>query len=463
MNLSHQRILLILGALAIAGGVAWFFASHRREVVLEQQLPKDLISDPWAASRQFLTSMGMESHESIRLDDILDKAQDEDIVILDLSGPSPSTAQLERLRYWVRGGGRLIVETDGPEIFASCILPSWGLGMPDSLRMSGADGCDWSTKQDWKDTRIKSRRTGSEDDSDANEDEDEGEGEDDSSTDSDGSGSLLTAPVSKAQSVLSDPDPTPRVAWTTVRLEDMDSTRVRDSLRNIVPTSDTAHYRVDTYSNDSLAWSDEPPRHTFRDPGGFVLMGSLKEGTIVVVEDFTPFKYGRLAEWDHASLLWQLVGSSAEGQGLWIARRARLESWLRMLAVRMPLAIFLAAVTLALAMWAAATRFGPVLVAKSEEKTGIIDHAEGAGRWLWQFPGGRAKLLAALQDSARRKQLRTHPELVGADPKTLGKALEADGLGQAAALQDAFDPTTETSPKQFLSVAKTLWSLRRNR
>jgi hypothetical protein len=458
MKLSHQPVWISLGATAVLAGIGWWLATHHREVVLETRLPKDLLVDPWTASRQFLSAMGMEPEKSTRLDDILDKADENDVVILDLDGPSPDKAQLARLRSWVRDGGRLIVEINHTEEMTRCILPKWGLQYSDSSRTPGTEECDEFGYGSWTDRPAKQKTWMESEDDGATDGTD-----DQSSMDSDDSDELDSVLVSQSDSVSWNPPSATPAAWSTVRPKDMDSTWVRDSLRKMVATGDTTQYRLSTYANGSLAWSASPPREAYRDPGGFVLIGSLHEGTIVVVEDFMPFRYGHLAEWDHAALLARLADPARSGTGLWIARRARLEGWLSMLGSRMPLALSLAFVALALAMWTAASRFGPILVSQAEEKTGIIDHAEGAGRWFWQFPGGRTRLLAALRESARRKQLRTHPELVGADPKTVGKTLAADGLGDANALQEAFDPTTEPTQKQFLSVAKTLWSLRRNR
>jgi len=472
VNLSQQRILVFLGIAAVLAIGGWWFATRQRQVVLENQLPKSLASDPWAASRDFLESMGLETDESTRLDDILSKADDHDVVILDLQGPPPDQIQISGLGYWIQRGGRLIVEADAGELLEGCVLPAWGVRRGTSHEPSDDESCPESLRNAWTDAsqrrQSESTRPPEEDDTDAlegglairSEVDSEGSGVDESVADVD-----TVDMEADSDSELDVPSSLPGegFAWRTVHRDLQDTTDAWDSLHRFDTVSGGPTYRLGVPVFDSLSWSRHRPRNSFADPGGFALIGSLGKGSLVVVSDLSPFQRTRLEDWDHASVLWRLVGPGQEPRTAWIAKRARLEGWLSMLAGRIPLALGLGAFTLLLGMWTAASRFGPVLVAPREEKTGIVDHAEGAGRWLWQFHGGRLKLLAALRESARRKQLRTHPELVGADPRTLGKALEAEGLGTAAALDEAFSSPEDTSPKHFLSVAKTLWSLRRNR
>lgn len=450
MNLSNQRVLMLLGLSGAVALAIWWIATHHRQMVLERTIPKPLVSDPWAASRQFLTSMGMKPRKSVQLDEILDKADSHDVMILDIAGRAPDQSQLQRLLRWVRGGGHLVVDINRGESLTDCLLASWGLRFADSSRTSERAECDESSAEEWKDESHRHWSSPSRARSDDELDDEEPD--------------TVEATVEATQEA-STPDsgiPAAR-SWRTIRSSDPDSTPGTDSLRRSVSPAWRSTYLVETFLRDTLTWSDEPPREAFRDPGGFVLIGRMGNGSIAVVQGFGPFKYDELARWDHASLLWRLVEPSFEGRQAWIAHRARVEGWLSILADRLGLALALAFAVLGLSMWTAASRFGPILLSQPEEKTGIVHHAEGAGRWLWQLPGGRLALLAALQNSARRTQLRTHPELVGADPKALGRALEAEGLGNAAALEQAFEPAGETSPRHFLSIAKTLWSLRRNR
>ena len=141
-------------------------------------------------------------------------------------------------------------------------------------------------------------------------------------------------------------------------------------------------------------------------------------GRVVMVSD-NYFNNQRLPRFDHAELLLGLARLNQQGRNVMLVLHADAAPWYAMLwrAGWMPLSAL--AVLLALLLWRAGRRFGPMLPQPSSERRSLLEHIEASGNWLWRAKGGREVLLAAARQETEALLRRRAPELpqLGDDEK----------------------------------------------
>ncbi|KQV79359.1 hypothetical protein ASD15_18680 [Massilia sp. Root351] len=134
-------------------------------------------------------------------------------------------------------------------------------------------------------------------------------------------------------------------------------------------------------------------------------------GHVVMVSD-NYFNNQRLPRLDHAELLLGVAGLNQQGRNVMLVLHADAAPWYAMLwrAAWMPLTAL--AVLLALLLWRAGRRFGPLLPQPSGERRSLLEHIEASGNWLWRAKGGRGVLLAAARQETEALLRRRAPELL---------------------------------------------------
>ncbi|KQW87830.1 hypothetical protein ASC94_25365 [Massilia sp. Root418] len=133
-------------------------------------------------------------------------------------------------------------------------------------------------------------------------------------------------------------------------------------------------------------------------------------GHIAMVSD-NYFNNQRLPRFDHAELLLGLTRLNQQGRNVMVVLHADASPWYALLwrAAWMPLTAL--ALLLALLLWRAARRFGPLLPEPSGERRSLLEHVEASGNWLWRAKGGREVLLAAARQETLALLRRRAPEL----------------------------------------------------
>jgi hypothetical protein len=141
-------------------------------------------------------------------------------------------------------------------------------------------------------------------------------------------------------------------------------------------------------------------------------------GHVAMVSD-NYFNNQRLPRFDHAELLLGLARLNQRGRNVMMVLHADAAPWYAVLwrAAWMPLTAL--ALLLALLLWRAALRFGPMLPEPATERRSLIEHIEASGNWLWRAKGGRDVLLAAARQETLALLRRRAPELhpLGEDEK----------------------------------------------
>ncbi len=128
----------------------------------------------------------------------------------------------------------------------------------------------------------------------------------------------------------------------------------------------------------------------------YLLQYSWGDGLITVVNDLALFDNERLADHDHADLLWLLLGNPDRKGIVWLQYIRQVPSLLRLLweLAWMPLlgAIF----TTIAGLWAASYRLGPRLIPVTHAQRSLREHLQASGRFLWR-QDGQADLLNAVR------------------------------------------------------------------
>ena len=183
-------------------------------------------------------------------------------------------------------------------------------------------------------------------------------------------------------------------------------------------------------------------------------------GHVAMVSD-NYFNNQRLPRFDHAELLLGLARLNQQGRNVMLVLHADAAPWYAMLwrAAWMPLTAL--AVLLALLLWRAARRFGPMLPEPGTERRSLLEHIEASGNWLWRAKGGREVLLAAARQETQALLRRRAPELqqLGDDERAarLARLCNAPLIDMRSALHGpaAPHPAAFTRQIQLLQQVRT--------
>lgn len=150
---------------------------------------------------------------------------------------------------------------------------------------------------------------------------------------------------------------------------------------------------ADNTALDSAAGAPQP---LWSDDDGLTVRGYAEGHGLVVFLSHAYFDHNTLRRYDHAELL--LALARLHPGPVTIVRQLRLPTWYGALwRAAWPFLCALA-LLLALLLWRALRRFGPLLPEAARPRRALLEHIDASGNWLWQANGGRELLL----DAARR-------------------------------------------------------------
>ncbi len=156
---------------------------------------------------------------------------------------------------------------------------------------------------------------------------------------------------------------------------------------------------------------DEFPKPLFADDQGRALrVFQHGKGKVVFVAK-NYFSNEALANYDHAELLLGLADLNHTAPAVMIVERIDIASWYALLWAGIPYAICTVGLFLALLLWSAVRRFGPLIVEPDDRRRSLIEHVDASGRWLWKSEIGRQILLAAVRRNTEKMLERRAPEL----------------------------------------------------
>lgn len=262
----------------------------------------------------------------------------------------------------------------------------------------------------------------------------------------------LTADIDKALNRLCNPD-------------DQSAAPVRDKKpswsriecytapgRNYALTLDTERVSLQTGAAAPVPLSADRDGHA-------VAVYAEGRGRLVVMA-INFFDNRRLPRYDHADLLLELGALAAPGSRVQIVQRLDILPWYRALWQQFDLAIVSLALGLALLLWRAVLRFGPLLPAPQPRRRALLEHINASGRWLWQAPGGRDTLLAAARLATTDLMQRRAPDVLRLAPEAQAQHLAGPCRLAADDIRRALHDDAARQAPDFARQISTLQTLR---
>jgi len=135
-----------------------------------------------------------------------------------------------------------------------------------------------------------------------------------------------------------------------------------------------------------------------------------------------------IADWDHAELVYRLTHFAGRSGPVWIVFGDEFPGALALVWRHGWMVVASAALVLALWLWSASRRFGPIEPDPPGERRELMEHVRAAGRF--QLRSGAARgLLAATRDALLERLHERHPSLA-----TLSPAAQAEHLAGLSGL-----------------------------
>ncbi len=210
-----------------------------------------------------------------------------------------------------------------------------------------------------------------------------------------------------------------------------------------------------------LASGPNAPKPAWRDAhGGEALQVHAEGKGRIVLVAHNYFDNQALGRFDHAQLLLALGALTPDAKQVQIVHHLDVVKWYRALWQRFSLALVSVALGLALLLWSALRRFGPLLPEPSLERRSLLEHIDASGRWLWKAPGGPEILLAAARALTLNVFRRRAPELLRMDAAEQEKHLVRFCKIGRDELHAALHQPAAGRPLEFTRQIKTLQILR---
>lgn len=153
-----------------------------------------------------------------------------------------------------------------------------------------------------------------------------------------------------------------------------------------------------------------------------------------------------IADWDHAELVYRLAHFAGRSGPVWIVFGDEFPGALALVWRHGWMVVASAALVLALWLWSASRRFGPIEPDPPAERRELMEHVRAAARF--QLRSGAARgLLAATREALLERLRERHPSLATLSPAAQAEQLsELSGLPrESVASALAFAPEAETS------------------
>jgi hypothetical protein len=168
-----------------------------------------------------------------------------------------------------------------------------------------------------------------------------------------------------------------------------------------------------------------------------------------------------IGERDHAELVYRLAHFEGRSGPVWIVFGDAYPGALTLLLRHAWMVVSSAALVLALWVWSASRRFGPLEPDPPRERRELMEHVRASGRFQWRRDAAPA-LLAATRGALFERVRERHPTLA-----TLSPADQAERLAELSGLprdrvQTALAFRTDTEAGRFAQNVATLEKIRRS-
>ncbi len=168
-----------------------------------------------------------------------------------------------------------------------------------------------------------------------------------------------------------------------------------------------------------------------------------------------------IGDWDHAELVYRIAHFEKRTGPVWIVWGDEYPGALTLLWRHAWMVVASAVLVLALWLWSASRRFGPLAPDRSGERRELMEHVRAAGSFQWRHAAAPA-LLAATRDALLERVRARHPSFAALEPAAQAERLATlSGLPSARVL-GALSFRTDTEAGRFAQNVATLEKIRRS-
>ncbi|MES3025636.1 MAG: DUF4350 domain-containing protein [Pseudomonadota bacterium] len=466
-------VVFLVSALAALGAAGWWFwHEHLEQRMNARWKDSEAAADnPMLAATMFLRQQKIEVAGEAKLADLpLRSLRDGTIIIAEPDGLVTET-QSRALLAWVGKGNTLVMrprylrksdgEADTPGAEADQAAPP--AAKPDAAAAAkpAGEAAPDATGEDGEDG------------------EDDGDGEDGEDAEQ---AATKAAPAGAELRTLVESDPIGQRYGVRTKLWAKPSVRcgalveplpaeaasagrtLRSDMRLacLTPPGSAWPLELDTGGEVLVSLKGKAAAPLWGDRGGFGLRVYAEGKGHVVLLPTNYFDNRELDEYDHAEALLALVRLNPRAARVLIVQHVDVLPWYRALWSNFALAVLGAALFLALLLWVAVRRFGPLLPGPRAERRSLVEHIDASAAWLWHAQGGRGLLIDAVRDDALAALARRAPELAQLPQQEKLHALVARSGLPHADLDAALYWLAGHTSDEFTLQIQTLQALRKH-
>jgi len=172
-------------------------------------------------------------------------------------------------------------------------------------------------------------------------------------------------------------------------------------------------------------------------------------GHVLALSELDVFSNRLIGQYDHAEFLWRIVQVDNGTPSVFFFSDPKKLSLFEWLGANAWSALAGGGLFLALWLWSAVPRLGPIAPDAERSRRRLLDHLRASGRFLWVH-GGSQLLVDAARDACLRRIARVHPDLIASpEPERSVRLQELIGL-DAGQSRQLFAPTAPTRMIDFL-------------
>jgi uncharacterized protein DUF4350 len=197
------------------------------------------------------------------------------------------------------------------------------------------------------------------------------------------------------------------------------------------------------------------------DAGSHLVTLRHGKGLLTALSDDYFLTQPQIGDLDHAELLYRLTRLGGHRGVVWIVYGDRFPSVWELVLRHGWMVALSAAALLALWLWSASRRFGPIAADPAPERRELMEHVRAAGRLEWRR-GAAAALVAAVRSALLARVRERHPNFQSQTPSEQVTRLAAlSGLPQER-IADALAFGQDREPGRFTQKIALLEKLRRS-
>lgn len=425
MSRASSRAGWIALVAAVASLTALFFLScERRSIEIPRGYSGEAARNPYLAAQRLLERLGTSVRSFPDLSSMPELPPTDTLLIVPTARRSLSEARAKELLHWVEGGGHLLVVTwqlfDDPKREPDFVLDPLG---------------------------VRQFLNEFEDDEPGEDLEEPDQGEPGEEVDPEAPENENESPLIQT-SAPDEEDEEPEVELALAEFPGRATPlRVEFDPEYRLELGETATRSLDFDLGDAN--------------GVHLVILHLGQGLVTALTDDYFLTQPTIADWDHAELVYRLAHWGGESRAVWIVIGDAYPGALALVWRYGWMVIASALLVLALWLWSASQRFGPIAPDPTLERREWMEHVRAAGRFQWRR-GAAPALLTAARDALLARMRERHPSFVGLMPAEQAERLASLSGVPAERVLAALSFRNDTEASRFAADIAVLEKIRRS-